>query len=427
MNMTDNKTDNRAAGRRRRYRELLELYHGRQTARPGGAGEPGLNCNYAAAAVDKLTAYLMNGLRVRAAGADADRVRRAQELLDGCVLDNRLERLDYETEIDAAVLGDGCYRLGWDAVTGEVRLTAPDVAGIDVDYSLDGAVVERVTLEYAASSAAAAKAWGCRGGDGPVKVVEHWTAADFQINCDSTAVSGGVNPYGFIPFIVFANLSCPKSPWGVSDLDNLVTAQTELNRALGQISRILELSGNPIAVLENVEASKDIAVSPGAVWHLPEEARAYLLDLLQGGGGQLHLSYIDLLLRIIHDLAEVPRAAFGGIGRDISGVALELEMQPLLHRIWRKRLIRTGVYRRRAELMLRLYARYLGESFDGVSIEIDWAPVLPRDVAAEAATQKTLVGAGIHSRRGAMAGMGVEEPEREFDRWLEEEQRIKTE
>ena len=68
-----------------------------------------------------------------------------------------------------------------------------------------------------------------------------------------------------------------------------------MNRALSQLSTILELSGNPIAVLENVTEAQDIAVQPGAVWELPEQARAYLLDLLQGGGVQLHIDYVNLV------------------------------------------------------------------------------------------------------------------------------------
>ncbi len=106
--------------------------------------------------------------------------------------------------------------------------------------------------------------------------------------------------------------------------------QRELNRAMSQLSRILELSGNPIAVLENVEESEDIAVRPGAVWNIPEDAKAYLLDLLQGGGVRLHIDYINLLYRILHDISESPRAAFGGTERDLSGVALEIELQPLV-------------------------------------------------------------------------------------------------
>ena len=93
---------------------------------------------------------------------------------------------------------------------------------------------------------------------------------------------------------------------------------------MSQLSRILELSGNPIAVLENVEESEDIAIKPGAVWNIPEDAKAYLLDLLHGGGVNLHINYIDLLYRTLHDISESPRSAFGGTERDLSGVALQI-------------------------------------------------------------------------------------------------------
>jgi len=58
------------------------------------------------------------------------------------------------------------------------------------------------------------------------------------------------------------------------------------------------------------------------VWTIPEDAKAYLLDLLQGGGISLHINYINLLYRILHDVAESPRAAFGGSDRDLSGGAV---------------------------------------------------------------------------------------------------------
>ena len=414
--------------RRRRYREMLDFYHGRQWAALRRE-EKRLTFNYAAAVVDKLTAYLVGGLSVKAVGLSGTQesksaAARAQALLDKAGLHNNLDRLDYETEIDAAVLGDGCYRLGWDAVSGAVRVTSPDVAGIDVEYSPDGATATKVTLSYTVFKAVAFQVWGFDSPDRDVDVVETWTAGTFEVACGDKTVVSGENPYGFIPFIVFPNLPRPKSQWCVSDLETLMEVQRELNRSTSQLSRILELSGNPIAVLENVESSQDIAVAPGAVWHIPEEARAYLLDLLQGGGAQLHLNYIDLLFRVLHDLSEMPRAAFGGLGRDVSGVALELEMQPLLHRIWRKRLIRTGVYRRRAEMMLAFYTKYLGENFDGVSIEVTWAPVLPKDIAAAVASEQTLVQSGIHSRRRAMAGLGIDDPDKEFADWLAERESI---
>ncbi|MGI2336361.1 MAG: phage portal protein [Dehalogenimonas sp.] len=423
MNEMLNPGDHADDERRRRYREMLDLYRGRQWS-GRAAGERRLTFNYAAAAVDKLSAYLMNGLTVRAAG-DGAAVAEAQTILDRWHAGNCLDRLDYETEVDTAVLGDGCYRLGWDDAAGMVRVTAPDVCGLEVTFGLDGVTPEEVRAGYRLSAAAADRAWGIRAGAAEVEVTESWTVERFEVSTNGVTAVDGANPYGFIPFIVFPNLSRPKSPWGTSDLEPLVEAQRELNRAVSQLSRILELSGNPIAVLENVESSSDIAVSPGAVWHLPEEARAYLLDLLQGGGGQLHLNYIDLLFRVMHDLGEVPRAAFGGLGRDVSGVALELEMQPLLHRVWRKRLIRTGVYRRRAEMALKLYAHYRELDLDGVTVEVHWPPVLPRDITALVANEKALVASGLRSRKGAMTGLGITDPAQEFADWLAEEKAIR--
>jgi hypothetical protein len=201
-------------------------------------------------------------------------------------------------------------------------------------------------------------------------------------------------------------------------------AQRELNRATSQLSKILELSGNPIAVLENVESSEDIAVKPGAVWNIPESAKAYLLDLLQGGGIRLHIDYIDLLYRILHDVSESPRAAFGGSSRDLSGVALEVELQPLLQKVARKRLIRTEVYNRRNRMILKLIEKYRGEDFGENNLRVVWNPVLPKDTERLIAGEQALIQSGIHSRRRAMDELGVADPEAEFKSWLSEREAI---
>jgi len=125
-----------------------------------------------------------------------------------------------------------------------------------------------------------------------VVVTEVWTAKTFDLFLDNDPMESKPNPYGFIPFVIFPNLCEPKKFWGSSDIPSLVQPQRELNRALSQLSRILELSGNPIAVLENIASAEDIKVQPGALWTIPEDAKAYLLDLLQGGGVRLHAPLI---------------------------------------------------------------------------------------------------------------------------------------
>jgi hypothetical protein len=187
-------------------------------------------------------------------------------------------------------------------------------------------------------------------------------------------------------------------------------------------------SGNPIAVLENVTEAQDIAVHPGAVWEIPEKARAYLLDLLQGGGVGLHVEFANLLLRTFHDLAEVPRSAFGETKHALSGVALQMELDPLLKKVERKRLIRGAALRRRNEMALRILEQYTlrqgsarTEGFAPYRSRAVWGPVLPQDRSRLAEDEARLVASGIHSRRTAAGLLDVADPDGEWSRWREEE------
>jgi hypothetical protein len=234
-------------------------------------------------------------------------------------------------------------------------------------------------------------------------------------------IESKANPYSFIPFVIYPNLREPKQYWGVSDIDAVRESVRELNRALSQLSMILELSGNPVAVLENVTEAQDIAVQPGAVWELPERARAYLLDLLQGGGVNLHVDYVNLIYRTLYDLGEAPRTSFGDNGRGLSGIALNIELDPLLKKVQRKRLLREAALKRRNEMALRLLEQYTGVSYAPYRSRIVWGPLLPQDRSRLVQDEVKLVSAGIHSRRRAADDLGVDDPELEFERWREEE------
>ena len=207
----------------------------------------------------------------------------------------------------------------------------------------------------------------------PSSVTEVWTADTLEIRRNGDLEQSLPNPYGFIPYIIFPNLRVPKEPWGQSDLVDLVGINRDLNSRMSILSHILEVSGNPIAVLENVTDSTGIKVGPGRLWELPKDARAYLLDLLSGGGVQLHIEYINLLYRAMHDLAEMPRTAFGdGEGTARSGVALEMELQPILQKVARKRAIWTVALRERARMILSLYALHGDEAARAVTSHGRW-------------------------------------------------------
>jgi len=410
------------------YRTNLDFYNGNQWQQISRHRQ--LVFNYAKVSIDKLTSFLMPGLGFACYPEEVteelkSRACKAEQLLRQVYDQNNLQQLDYETEIDTAILGDGCYKVIWDTDEKRIRITAPDVTGIYAWWlGDDTSRVWRVASRYMLTRDEVQLLYGRAIKKKQVTITEVWTAKTFDLYLDDELIKSRPNPYGFIPFIIFANLREPKKFWGTSDIPSLIQPQRELNRALSQLSRILELSGNPIAVLENIASAEDIKVQPGALWTIPEDAKAYLLDLLQGGGVRLHVDYIELLYRALHDVSEMPRAAWGGIERELSGTALRIELGSLIQKVVRKRTIRTNVYHQRNAMILKLAEMFMNENFDGVDHRVVWGQILPQDVDRQAQTEQLLVQAGVHSRRTAMDEIGVREADEEFNRWLEERKKI---
>jgi hypothetical protein len=86
------------------------------------------------------------------------------------------------------------------------------------------------------------------------------------------------------------------------------------------------------------------------------------------------------------------------------------------------RLIRGAAYRRRNEMILRILEQYAqpAVSYAPYRSRVVWGGVLPLDRSRLVEDERTLVASGIHSRRRAADNLGVEGPEAEFRRWLEE-------
>jgi len=143
------------------YRNNLDFYQGSQW--PTTSRHRQLVFNYTKVSVDKITSFLMQGLNFACypnATNSTDstnslnaKVLRAEQLLRQVYEENNLQELDYETEIDAAVLGDGCYKVIWDTDEKRIRITAPDVSGIYAwwlgdDTSRVWRVASRYTLSH---------------------------------------------------------------------------------------------------------------------------------------------------------------------------------------------------------------------------------------------------------------------------------------
>jgi hypothetical protein len=109
-----------------------------------------------------------------------------------------------------------------------------------------------------------------------------------------------------------------------------------------------------------------------------------------------------------------------------SGTALQIELDPLIKKVERKRLIRSTAYRRRNELILRLLSQFTGVDYAPYRADVVWSSVLPSDRRTLVEDERDLVAAGLHSRRRAANELGVEDPDAEFARWLQEEGQIRS-
>jgi hypothetical protein len=413
------------------YARAAAFFAGEQwpeRARPGDP--PPLVFNYARALMRKTASYVFSGhvgTSVMPEGGKIAAANRAETVLARLRESLDLDGLDASLAVESAVLGDAAMKVTWDDAARQPRvsavdpatlvaLSAPDDARKIIElaqgYSLTGFQVRRVFSREMTTGLDPARSY---------PVVEQWTADRWRVSIADQPVHDGPNPYGWIPYIVVANDRRPLSFWGTSDLDDLVAVCREINRRMSVLAHVLELSGAPIAVLENVDGSEGIRVGPGAKWELPEGSRAYLLDLLQGGGAEVHLRYMDLLFRMLHDLAETPRTAFGDSGRDLSGAALEVEIQPLVQKVNRKRRIWDGVFAVRNAMLLDLMETFGGEALGGLRRTTTiWPPVLPSDTDGAVRNAVSLVDSGIRSRRSAMATLGETDPDAEMDRVREE-------
>lgn len=424
--------------RLRRYREYLDFYEGKQETGAGPATKKPKSYNYARAFVHKAASYLFGqpyALHVPPLGpGDEGRAAEVERLLTAEYERLDLHALDYDVAVDAAVLGDGAFKVTWETLTDTLAVTSVDPQALEVVHAPDdyrrllgvrqsyelpvGTARDRFGLEIASADGREPTDGGNRDRDS-VKVTEAWTAEELVIELEGTPARSLPNPIGQVPYVIFPNLRKPHSPWGESDLVDLVEINRQLNTRMSIFNRILEVSGNPIVVLENAEM-EDVQVGPGETWTLPEHAKAYIIDMLAAGGAKLHLEYIELLFRIMYDLAETPRTAFGGTGRVVSGAALEIELEPLVQKINRKRRIWSGVIRHRNELMLLHLAAHGHADLVGYTTRVDWPSLLPADRGQLVTDEVKLVAAGIHSRRRAMEALGEDAPEEEWARVQDE-------
>lgn len=404
--------------RLKRYQGYLDFYNGKQweRRRPGRAS---LVLNYCRAVVDKVVSYLLgDGVNFAVAerdGIPAGAAALAEKLIYRVYDDSNLEAVDGQAATNGGVLGDTVFKVFWDETRGLPRVVSVDPMRFFCSWAEDDlSTLLKAHQIYTLSPEVAADRFGGAFPAGKVPVVETWTNASFEVWALGRKIIGQANPYGFIPFVHIPNSRPANEFWGISDLRDLIPLNRELNERFSDMADVIRFHSDPPVVFKGVNEHTELGVGPGTVWDIPADADVVLLEWR--GQQPAAFEHIDRVMRAFHDVAETPKTAFGETGRIQSGVALEVELQSLIHKTLRKRAWWSAGLRARNSMILRIGELMGLGKFAPYRSRVVWAPLLPTDAEVDVRNNVALVEAGLRSKAAAMDRLGEESPEDELAR-----------
>ena len=242
------------------------------------------------------------------------------------------------------------------------------------------------------------------------------------------------NPLGTIPVVHIPNIRVSGSPWGLSDIDQVIPLNRQYNETATEIADIVNYHSAPVTVITGAKASQ-LEKGPKKVWGgLPKEAQVFNLEL--GDNLQGPMDFLAMLKKAMHELTGVPEGALGDVQpiSNTSGVALAIQYTPMEARRHQKQTNYGVGIQRINELILRTLAvkEPWSLSFDPnvndelkegqlpaldpddpitYQTECRWQPPLPVDVLVKLNEIQLKMGLGLESKRGALRDLGEEFPD----------------
>jgi hypothetical protein len=261
-------------------------------------------------------------------------------------------------------------------------------------------------------------------------------------------IDGRPNPLGEIPIVHIPNIPVSGSPWGLSDIGDIISLNREYNEKATDISDIINYHASPVTIITGAKAS-NLEKGAKKVWGgLPKDANVFNLENGVNLAGPLE--YLETIKRSMHELTGVPETALGQVQpiSNTSGVALAIMYQPAMQRYNMKKLTYTKGIKEINRLALKTLfifepdSVYYDPNTEGIledpqtqpmeidpedplvyQHEVEWVPPLPVDalIKLQEIQQKMLL--GIESRRGALRDLGNAFPDEKMQEIFEEKMR----
>lgn len=353
-----------------------------------------------------------------------------------------------EVSLNAGIFGDGFLKLSWDPFAqggkGATVLTSckPEHVFLRAHPHDKNALLEAI-VAYPIDRSDAYELYGTRGNptwsvsgrpapfaSGTGTYWERWTVWSCETWIDDVPIPAytGANPYsrvvaglpqpGVIPIVHVPNLNAGGELFGFSDSEPVMMAVDELNRKLADEGDVINNHAHPTVLLSRYFGSiADLPVGPDVIWDMGREGEAKLLEW-SGPSPRTH-EYLELISSLIQDMASLPPAAFGRAAQSqLSGVAAQMAMLPIVERAGAKRVIWTRAFKhlgRVVAAMLRAHPGANGDVdpalFEDHVLQTQWSPVLPKDQAENVDQTIALYTAGLLTTKDALVRLDEDDVE----------------
>lgn len=433
-----------------RYAQNWAFYLGHHWAYRRQVGEPQLVFNYTAAMSDYLTNFTF-GKPVqfhsdkRVAHIVPPLVQRILEI------DNSKEQLFWAVGNLGSVAGDAFIKVAYDPPyadpagnehRGRVRLLAINPAFAFPEWAPhDQERMIRFKLKY--------RFWATapEGTRQVYTYTEIITDDVIEEYVNDQLISGRENPLGEIPVVHIANKPAASSPWGLADIQNIISLNREYNEKATEISDIINYHVAPVTVITGAK-SANLERGANKIWGiLQPDAKVYNLE---GGEEGLPpaLEFLEMIKRAMHEMTGVPETALGQAQpiSNTSGVALAIQFMPLMM-AWTLKTNQYGAGWKQI-MYFALRTLFLEEpetmafnpNTDGMiedpeiqmpildprdpvtyDLNIVWPPPLPVDLVIKLNEIMMKMQLGLESKRGALLDLGEQFPDEKRQELFEEQ------
>lgn len=431
-----------------RYAQAWAFYLGHHWAYRREAGEPQITFNYVRALSDWLVNFTFSkGVVFRSP-------REFQHIVPALLeriwtQDNDKQQVLWEIGNQGSVQGDAFVKIAYDPPFtdaigvphgGKVKILPLNAAFCFPEWHPhDRNRMIRFKLKY--------RFWGTapEGTRQVYTYVEILTDEVIEEYINDELIDRRPNPLGYIPVVHIANKIASASPWGLSDILDVIPLNRDFNEKATEVSDIINYHTAPVTIITGGKAS-NLERGANKIWALASKD-AHVENLTGGAEGlPAAVEFLQMLKTGMHEMIGVTEGALGQAMpiSNTSGVALSIQYMPTIQVYNQKRTQYEAGLKKINTIALQTLFLFEPESLyydpntagireddtqplvlnpidPGVyNIECHWPPPLPVDKTIQLSEIQVMQQLGLESKIGALKLLGEEYPDEKLQELFEE-------